>query len=108
MREPPPLYLHRYPATSLVGLLALATTLFWWQGNDLAPLLMTFQAWRGEPWRLFPSALPHVNIFHLAFNLYWLWVFGTLVEEVFGSWRTAALMLFLAAASSAAEYAFMV
>jgi GlpG protein len=65
-------------------------------------------AWHGQPWRLITSALLHLDLFHLAFNLYWLWVFGTLMEEVFGHWKTAALMLFLAAGSSAAEYAVMI
>jgi GlpG protein len=62
-------------------------------------------AWHGQLWRLITSTLPHVNFLHLAFNLYWLWVFGTLVEEIFGHVRAAAVILLLAVGSSAAEYA---
>jgi GlpG protein len=54
---------------------------------------------------LVTSALPHLDIIHLVFNLYWLWVFGTLVEGILGWWRTAGLLLLFAAGSAAAEYA---
>jgi membrane associated rhomboid family serine protease/Tfp pilus assembly protein PilF len=107
MRRPPPLAsLSQYPVTGGIGLLAIAVTLVWWSGRDIEPLTMSLHAWRGQLWRLVSSALPHLDLIHLAFNLYWLWVFGTLIEEVYGHIRTAALMLFLAAVSSAAEYAF--
>ena len=52
--------------------------------NYIAPLVMDCRAWKGQPWRLVTSALPHVDLLHLAFNLYWLWAFGTTVEGVFG------------------------
>ena len=107
MRPPPsPALLPHYPVTGGVGLLALAATLLWWRGGDVSFLLENYLVWRWQPWRLFTSALPHVNLYHLIFNLYWLWVFGTLVEDVFGHWRTLVLMLFLAAGSGMAEYAF--
>jgi membrane associated rhomboid family serine protease/Flp pilus assembly protein TadD len=106
MRSPPPLaWLPRYPVTGTTGTLALGVTLAWWAGADIAPLGMSAGAWRGELWRLVTSALPHVDPLHLAFNLYWLWAFGTLVEGAFGRLRTAAIFLLLAAGSAAAEYA---
>jgi hypothetical protein len=49
--------------------------------------------------------LPHVDLLHLIFNVYWLWVFGTAVEAEFGRLRTAAIFAFFAAGSDAAEYA---
>jgi membrane associated rhomboid family serine protease len=68
---------------------------------------MHFSFWPFEPWRLFTSALPHVNVAHLAFNLYWLWVFGTFVESQWGSLKTAAVYLLFASISGAAEFAFL-
>lgn len=108
MRPPPSLSLaNQYPITSLLGLLAVATTVYWWAGNEIEPLMMNCKFEEGEPWRLFTSTLPHINIIHLIFNLYWIWVFGTLIEKIFGWWRTALLILVLAAGSSASEFAFM-
>jgi GlpG protein len=105
MRPPPPLTTFlKYPVTGGVGVLAVLVTAAWHWGRDISPLVMDFRAWQGQPWRLLTSALPHVNILHLLFNLYWLWVFGSAVEATFGRLRTAALYLFLAAGSAAAEY----
>jgi len=106
MRRPPPLTdFPKYPVTAGLGVLAVASTASWHLGGDISSMVMDFRVWHGQPWRLFTSALPHVNIFHLLFNLYWLWVFGSAVEANFGRLRTAALYLFLAAGSAAAEYA---
>ncbi len=68
--------------------------------------MMSASAFQREPWRLFTSALPHAGLIHLGFNVYWLWVFGTLLEEVFGGARMLALVVLLACGSAAAEYAF--
>jgi membrane associated rhomboid family serine protease len=68
-------------------------------GRSIAPLEMNSLAWHGEPWRLITSALPHVGWIHLIFNLSWMWVFGTLIEERLGPIRLLALILLLAAAS---------
>jgi membrane associated rhomboid family serine protease len=43
---------------------------------------------------------------HLAFNIYWLWVFGTVVEREYGYPTTAALFTLLALGSSSLEFAF--
>src|SRR5438270_1230375 len=105
-RPPPPLaLLHRYPVTAGVGLAALCVTLAWWNQWDPDPLFMDVRAWHGQPWRLVTSALPHVDLFHLACNLYWLWVFGTLVEHALGRLATVGLIILFAAGSTAAEYA---
>lgn len=94
-----------YPVTAGVGLLALGTTLLWFAAYDIAALTLSYQAFGSEPWRLVTSALPHVDIFHILFNLYWLWVFGTYVEEKWGHPFTFFLFVVLAAGSGAAEYA---
>ena len=106
MRKPPPVsqFLH-YPATAATALLAIAVTFAWWAGLNDEPLIENAQLRRGELWRLCTSALPHLSIYHLAFNVYWLWVFGTLIEENFGHLKTAALFLLLAAGSGAADFA---
>jgi len=58
-----------------------------------------------HPWTLVTSALPHGGALHLVFNLYWLWVFGSVLETTFGKVKTLGLMLLLAAGSDAAQFA---
>jgi rhomboid protease GluP len=54
------------------------------------------EIWAGDWWALFTPAFIHVEIWHLAFNAYWLWVLGSRFELRFGSWRYS---LFVAAAA---------
>lgn len=107
MRSPPPLTeFIAFPVTSGIALLAIAVTAFDKLGNrSIEPLVMSSMAFQREPWRLFTSALPHGDLLHIAFNVYWLWVFGTLIEEVLGGIRLLGLVLLLACGSAAAEYA---
>jgi membrane associated rhomboid family serine protease len=106
MRAPPSLVtFSRYPVTVVTAALALLITLAWWQGKDISFLFMSYHIRDGEIWRPVTSIFPHVDLLHLLFNLYWLWVFGTLVEAEFGHAATALIFLLLAVFSSLAEYA---
>lgn len=106
MQRPPPLRnCLFYPVTTGIGLSAVIVTLWWWNGATIGGMTMNYLAFRTEPWRLVTSALPHGDLFHLLFNLYWLWAFGTQIERIFGSSRTFAIMVFLAIGSGVAEYA---
>jgi membrane associated rhomboid family serine protease len=108
MRRPPQwTEAYHYPATAGTWLLAVAVTVAMWAKVDVSPLLEGPQIAHGQLWRLITSALPHADPIHLLFNLYWLWTFGTLVEQQFGAVRTFALYAFLAAGSAAAEYALL-
>jgi len=108
MRRPPPLQrIPEYPVTGGLCVLAVVTTLASWsQGpSSIEPLLMHPAAFHDEPWRLISSILPHGGLIHLGFNLYWTWIFGTIVEERLGIFATAGLVLLIGAGASAAEYA---
>ncbi|HYO11168.1 MAG TPA: rhomboid family intramembrane serine protease [Tepidisphaeraceae bacterium] len=108
MRRPPPFSRAiDYPATAGTWLLALGVTIAFWAKADLSPLLPDARLAHGQLWRLLTSALPHREPFHLAFNLYWLWILGTVVEDRLGAARTFALFAFLAAGAQAAEYALL-
>lgn len=95
----------RYPAVAGTALLALVVTLAWWAKVDISPLFETAMIRRGEVWRLVTSIFPHAGILHLIFNIYWLWAFGTLVEETYGHLRTVALILLFAVGSGAWQFA---
>lgn len=86
-------------------MLAIGVTLVWWAKIDISPLFETAMIRRGELLRLVTSIFPHTGILHLAFNIYWLWIFGTLVEETLGHLRTAVLILLFAIGSGAWEFA---
>lgn len=98
----------KYPITTGTGLLAVGVTLAWWAKIDVSPLFESPLVRSGEVWRLVTSIFPHLDTLHLIFNLYWLWVFGTLVEEVYGHFKTAGLFLLFAVGPNALEYAFSV
>lgn len=106
MRRPPEIsQWPRFVVTSGTIALAIGVTLAFWAHWDITPLMEDGNVRRWQLWRLVTSALPHVSVYHIVFNVYWTWVFGTLIEEVFGHWRTAALFMVLALGSGAADYA---
>lgn len=108
MRPAPKLTeLPRYPITGGISILAIVVTAAFWTGKDVSLFFATAMIRRGELWRLVTSILPHADVLHLAFNLYWFWVFGTLVEQVFGHAKTAGLIVLFAVGSSALEFAFL-
>jgi membrane associated rhomboid family serine protease len=96
---------YKYPVISGVSLLAIAATIAWWSKRDVTPMFETAMIRRGELWRLLTSALPHGSILHLTFNIYWFWIFGTLIEEVFGHLRTLGLVALFALGSGSLEFA---
>ena len=44
-----------------------------------------------EPWRFITTAFLHASPMHLAFNMWALWVCGSVLEPVLGRWRFVAL-----------------
>jgi GlpG protein len=108
MREsPPPTQLLRYPVVAVTAAAAIAASIAYWSERDVSFLFMDPHLSDGQLWRLATSVFPHVDVLHLVFNLYWLWVFGTAVETGFGHARTAGLVLLFAVGSGAAEYAIL-
>lgn len=47
----------------------------------------------GQYWRLFTAMFLHVGVMHLAFNMFGLFIFGRMVEGVFGPYRFALLYI---------------
>ncbi|HEY4415796.1 MAG TPA: rhomboid family intramembrane serine protease [Verrucomicrobiae bacterium] len=107
MLQPPPINRALlYPVTTSVAVAATVVTGYWWTGHSIDSFDMNGEVWANwQLWRALTCILPHGNFFHLAFNLYWLWVFGTLVEHVYGHLKCAAIFLLLAFGSSLGEYA---
>ncbi|HSW42046.1 MAG TPA: rhomboid family intramembrane serine protease [Patescibacteria group bacterium] len=60
----------------------------------------------GEWWRLVTPVLVHGSLLHLLFNMYFLYLVGPLVENLYGSARFLLLFGLTAAAGSAASFVF--
>jgi membrane associated rhomboid family serine protease len=60
----------------------------------------------GEIWRLITSAFVHQQIWHLAVNMFTLWILGPPLERLLGRVRFTALYLVSALCGSAVAYAF--
>lgn len=54
----------------------------------------------GEWWRIFTSAFLHLGLLHLAFNMYALWLFGPIMEQLYGHVEYAVLYSLCAAGGS--------
>jgi membrane associated rhomboid family serine protease len=50
----------------------------------------------GEWWRLFTGAFLHLGILHIAFNMYALWLFGPIMEQMYGHVEYAVIYLLCA------------
>ncbi len=59
--------------------------------------------WDGAFWALISTAFVHFQLWHLAFNLYWLWRLGRPVEHWAGSIKWVAFILSAAVVSSTAQ-----
>ena len=76
------------------------------EGSDLLRLLWLDKRGLadGEWWRLLSPVLVHASLLHLAFNMYFLYLVGPLVEQLYGSARFLLLYLLTAATASLASY----
>ncbi|MBT2502169.1 rhomboid family intramembrane serine protease [Curtobacterium sp. ISL-83] len=44
-----------------------------------------------QPWRMVTALFVHSGIFHVGFNMWALWIFGRMLENMLGAWRFLAL-----------------
>lgn len=98
-------------APAVVGIIAITTISFFAQqliGNDYTLRLASIPQLiaLGEWWRLFTPVLVHAGIFHVAMNMFVLYIYGQNAEEAFGSIRFLAIYVASALTGSAFSYAF--
>lgn len=68
--------------------------------------MVPFLVATGEYWRLITAMFLHVGVLHLLLNSWGLFLFGNLIEGVFGSARFVAIYLVTGFCASAASFAF--
>lgn len=102
----------RYPILSLLACAACVAVFLGlaseqkqdsWEVLSKWGYLPTDEIRQGKIWGLISSVFVHQALWHLAFNLYWLFVLGTRLERAVGSVRWFALFTSAALVSSAAE-----
>lgn len=74
-------------------------------GGNVGPLgednlINAFFVAQGEWWRIFTSAFFHLGPIHLAFNMYVLYLYGQVVERMYGHVEYALIYLLCAAGGS--------
>lgn len=74
-----------------------------WEDLAAYGYLTADRVWGGAYWALISSAFVHFALWHLAFNLYWLWSLGSAVEPVLGTLPFAAFVLVSALVSSSVQ-----
>lgn len=74
-----------------------------WQGLGAWGYLPADRIWAGAYWSLVSSAFVHLALWHLGFNVYWLWVLGGPVERRLGALPYLVFILVAAAVSSAVQ-----
>lgn len=61
----------------------------------------------GEYWRLLTPSLIHLQLFHLLFNVIFIYQFGKMIEHLFGWWRLLIIMLGSALLGNLCIFAFI-
>ena len=69
-------------------------------GDVEAPAVRFASLHRGEAWRLVTPIFLHHDVFHLLFNMYWLFLFGSQIEHRYGSFWLGLLVIVSAAFSN--------
>lgn len=64
------------------------------------------ETWEGAFWGPLTSAFVHFELWHVGFNIYWLWIFGRAIERQFGSLPLLGIILASAYLSSTFQMAF--
>lgn len=66
------------------------------QANAISGVMVA----QGEWWRIFTSAFFHLGLIHIGFNMYVLYLYGSIVEHMYGPIEYAAIYLLCAAGGS--------
>lgn len=108
------------PATEEKQILELKKTSFWGGASfsflayitdipfiphpSISPHYFAEKISEGQLWRIFTPIFLHATLFHLMFNMMWLYILGRQIEGYIGSFRYALFIFITAAFSNTAQY----
>ncbi len=93
------------PVTTSVVTAAIVVSLLSWSRVRQIDWLVADpeRIWDGQLWRLFTSVFLHGNVIHLAFDVWFIWLFGKATEQWMGSLRFMGFFVATAIGPLAAE-----
>lgn len=68
------------------------------------PRLPASGVWAQQPWRLLTPMFLHFSIIHILFNMFWLYDFGSLIENKQSKWFFVILVVFSSLLSNVLQY----
>lgn len=101
--------LRRRPVTMMLIVASVLVTLQMELGQQSSAMRELLAFWmpdivQGQVWRLLTPIFMHFSFLHLAFNMWWLYDLGTLIEVRLRSARYALLVLVIAMSSNYGQY----
>ncbi len=113
MQFRPQLNFERTPATLLMMATIAALELICTFGEpstrdyyNIRWIGLTPTVWDWQLWRPFTSTMLHGGLFHAVFNLYWLALFGAVLENWWGSLKYTAAVIFIAVVTGMIQFVF--
>lgn len=73
-----------------------------WDAVQQTPLFEKIRA--GEVWRLLTPTFLHRDFLHILFNMAWLWILGSQMEERMSKWKMLLFVLITGIISNVAQY----
>lgn len=111
MQYRPQLNFERTPATLLMMATIVALELICTIGGpstrdyyDVRWIGLNPTVWDWQLWRPFTSTLLHGGLLHAVLNLYWLALFGAVLENWWGSLKFTAAVIFVAVATGMIQF----
>jgi len=99
----------QYPVTfTLIGIcIAVALLTYFGSRPQITALLLIsshpselIEIKNGEYWRLLTPAIVHFNVYHLVFNVLWVWMLGSAIESKSGKGRLLSIFIVAAVVSN--------
>lgn len=94
----------RRPVVTIALIVACVVTELATRASDAVAYHLVFAPFLAEvePYRFLTSAFMHSGFWHLALNMYALWILGSVLEPLLGRWRFTALYMLSALAGNTA------